>query len=47
MSPPIAFAPYSSVAGPRTTSIRCAAAGLMTTAWSADWLDRSPMRWPS
>jgi hypothetical protein len=30
-SPPIAFPPYNSVAGPRTTSIRLAAAGLMFT----------------
>ena len=30
-SPPMAFAPYRSVAGPRTTSIRVAAAGLNAT----------------
>ena len=43
----MALAPYSSVAGPRTTSMRVAAAGLIVTPWSPDWLDRSPMRWPS
>jgi hypothetical protein len=45
--PPIAFAPYNSVAGPRTTSMRSAAAGFTVTPWSPDWLDKSPVRWPS
>ena len=45
--PPIAFAPYSSVAGPRTTSMLSAAEGLTLTPWSPDWLDKSPGRWPS
>ena len=43
----MAFAPYSSVAGPRTTSMRSAAAGFTLTPWSPDWLDKSPVRWPS
>ena len=45
--PPIALEPYSRVAGPRTTSMRCAAAGFTVTAWSADCVERSPVRCPS
>ena len=45
--PPMALAPYSRVAGPRTTSMRDADAGLTLTPWSPDWLDRSPIRRPS
>ncbi len=41
----MALAPYSRVAGPRTTSTWVAAAGLMVTPWSPDWLERSPVRW--
>ena len=41
----MALAPYSSVAGPRTTSTWVAAAGLIVTPWSPDWLERSPVRW--
>ena len=45
-TPPSALLPYMSDAGPRTTSMRLAASGSMESAWSAEVLDRSPVRWP-
>jgi hypothetical protein len=46
-TPPRALLPYSSVAGPRTTSMRCAVSGSMVTAWSTAEPARSDERCPS
>jgi hypothetical protein len=46
-TPPIADDPNSSAAGPRSTSIRSAVSGLMTTAWSTEVFETSKLPIPS
>ena len=46
-TPPTAFDPYSSVAGPRTISMRSRPLGSTPMPWSAEELDKSPVLIPS
>ncbi|MNS21989.1 hypothetical protein D3C72_537690 [compost metagenome] len=46
-TPPMAPPPYSSVAGPRSTSMRSASSGSTVTAWSGEMLEASITSEPS